>query len=61
MVDRHSSQDVCPWNRPFASEHREPAFAPREALAGRDARTLARTSWSRAAFAWQSRLGVPCA
>lgn len=39
---RHSSQDVCPWNRRFASELTEPAFAAREALAGRDARTLAR-------------------
>jgi epoxyqueuosine reductase len=35
-------QDVCPWNAKFAQELREPAFAPREALGGRDARTLAR-------------------
>jgi epoxyqueuosine reductase len=35
-------QDVCPWNVRFAGELREPAFAAREALAGRDARTLAR-------------------
>jgi epoxyqueuosine reductase len=33
---------VCPWNRRFASENRELAFTPREALAGRDARMLAR-------------------
>jgi epoxyqueuosine reductase len=35
-------QDVCPWNQRFAAELREPGFAPREALAGKDARTLAR-------------------
>ncbi len=35
-------QDVCPWNRRFASENREPAFAPREVLANKDPRTLAR-------------------
>ena len=35
-------QDVCPWNRRFASELREDAFSPREVLRGRDARTLAR-------------------
>ena len=35
-------QDVCPWNVRFADELEEPAFAAREALAGRDARTLAR-------------------
>ena len=33
---------MCPWNRRFASENREPAFAAREVLAGRDARALAR-------------------
>jgi epoxyqueuosine reductase len=33
---------VCPWNRSFAQELREPAFAVPEALTGRDARTLAR-------------------
>jgi epoxyqueuosine reductase len=33
---------VCPWNQRFTSELREPAFAAREALAGKDARTLAR-------------------
>ena len=36
------SQDVCPFNGTFAQELREPAFAAREALAGKDARTLAR-------------------
>ena len=35
-------QDVCPFNVKFAQELREPAFAAREALAGRDARSLAR-------------------
>jgi epoxyqueuosine reductase len=36
-------QDVCPWNVKFAQELREPAFAPRAALAGRDAAAL--TDW----------------
>ena len=35
-------QDVCPWNVRFASELRERAYAPRQAIAGKDARTLAR-------------------
>lgn len=35
-------QDVCPWNVRFARELAEPAFAPRAALAGKDARTLAK-------------------
>ena len=35
-------QDVCPWNVRFATALTEPAFAPREALGGKDARTLAR-------------------
>lgn len=35
-------QDVCPWNASFAQELTEPAFAAREVLAGKDARTLAR-------------------
>jgi epoxyqueuosine reductase len=35
-------QDVCPWNGKFAQALGEPAFAPREALGTRDARTLAR-------------------
>ena len=35
-------QEVCPWNVRFARELREPAFAPREVLAGKDARTVAR-------------------
>jgi epoxyqueuosine reductase len=39
---RHSSQELCPWNKRFASELKEPAFAAREVLAGKDARTLAR-------------------
>jgi epoxyqueuosine reductase len=34
-------QDVCPWNVKFSRDAREPAFAPREAIAGKDARTLA--------------------
>jgi epoxyqueuosine reductase len=35
-------QDVCPWNHKFSTEAREPAFTAREAIAGKDARTLAR-------------------
>jgi len=35
-------QDVCPWNVRFARALREPTFAPREVLAGKDARQLAR-------------------
>jgi epoxyqueuosine reductase len=35
-------QDVCPWNEKFAHELKEPAFAPREVLAHKDARQLAR-------------------
>jgi epoxyqueuosine reductase len=35
-------QDVCPWNEKFARPLREPSFAPRAAIAGKDARTLAR-------------------
>jgi epoxyqueuosine reductase len=34
-------QDVCPWNVRFSVDAREPAFAPREIIAGKDARTLA--------------------
>lgn len=34
-------QDVCPWNVRFARELEEPAFRPREALAGKDSRSLA--------------------
>jgi epoxyqueuosine reductase len=35
-------QEVCPWNVRFARQAREPAFAARELIAGKDARTLAR-------------------
>ncbi|HEX3160550.1 MAG TPA: tRNA epoxyqueuosine(34) reductase QueG [Gemmatimonadaceae bacterium] len=35
-------QDVCPWNVSFSQELKEPAFAAREALVDKDARTLAR-------------------
>jgi epoxyqueuosine reductase len=35
-------QDVCPWNRKFSTESPEPAFAPRAAIAAKDAHTLAR-------------------
>lgn len=35
-------QDVCPWNVSFAEELKESAYAAREAVAGKDARTLAR-------------------
>jgi len=34
-------QDVCPWNVRFSMDAREPAFASREIIAGKDARTLA--------------------
>ena len=36
------SQDVCPWNVRFAQPNTVPELAPREVLAGKDARTLAR-------------------
>jgi len=35
-------QDVCPWNVSFAEHLAEPAFAPRPAVADKDAPTLAR-------------------
>jgi epoxyqueuosine reductase len=35
-------QDVCPFNVKFAQELKEAAYAPRAAIAGRDARQLAR-------------------
>ncbi len=35
-------QTVCPWNEKFSRATSEPAFAPRAAIAGKDARTLAR-------------------
>ena len=35
-------QEVCPWNVRFSQELKEPAFAAREAIAGKDARALAR-------------------
>ncbi|HJU65492.1 MAG TPA: tRNA epoxyqueuosine(34) reductase QueG [Gemmatimonadaceae bacterium] len=35
-------QDVCPWNEKFSRPATEPAFAPRDSLGGKDARTLAR-------------------
>jgi epoxyqueuosine reductase len=34
-------QEVCPWNVSFARAVREPAFAARPVLAGKDARTIA--------------------
>jgi len=34
------AQDVRPWNVRFASENREPAFAPCAFLAGQDARAI---------------------
>jgi len=34
-------QDVCPYNIKFAQELREPAFAPRAAIANKDAQSLA--------------------
>jgi epoxyqueuosine reductase len=41
-LSRQISQSVCPWNVRFSQELKEPAFAAREAIAGKDARTLAR-------------------
>jgi epoxyqueuosine reductase len=41
-VNRHISQSCCPWNVRFSKELKEPSFAPREVIAGKDARTLAR-------------------
>ena len=38
---RHSAQSCCPFNVKFAQELKEPAFAPRAVIAGKDARTLA--------------------
>ena len=35
-------QDVCPYNVKFAQELKQPAYAPRAAIAGRGARELAR-------------------
>ncbi|MHB1224118.1 MAG: tRNA epoxyqueuosine(34) reductase QueG [Gemmatimonadaceae bacterium] len=35
-------QSCCPWNVRFSQELKEPAFAAREVLGGKDARTLAR-------------------
>ena len=35
-------QDVCPWNVSFSQEVTEPAFNPREAIAGKNAVTLSR-------------------
>jgi epoxyqueuosine reductase len=40
-VYRQTSQDVCPYSRKFSIPLKEPAFAPRPAIAGKDARTLA--------------------
>ncbi|MGH8324119.1 MAG: tRNA epoxyqueuosine(34) reductase QueG, partial [Steroidobacteraceae bacterium] len=34
-------QEVCPWNVKFSRDATEPAFAARQAIAGKDARTLA--------------------
>jgi len=39
---RQISQSCCPYNVKFAQELTERAFTPREAIAGKDARTLAR-------------------
>ena len=33
-------QDVCPWNVRFSQDLKVPEFAPRDVLAGKDARTL---------------------
>lgn len=36
-------QDCCPWNEKFAQALQEPAFAARQAFAGNDARSVARS------------------
>ena len=42
-VYRQTSQDVCPWNVRFAQALQDDSpYQPRELLAGKDARTLAR-------------------
>ena len=41
-MNGYTSQEVCPWNVKFAQSNRVPEFAPREFIAGKDARTLAR-------------------
>jgi epoxyqueuosine reductase len=41
-VCRHSAQTCCPFNIKFAQELKEPAFKPREFIANKDAKTLAR-------------------
>ncbi len=41
-VHQHTSQEVCPWNVKFArSLPTDSPFAPRAAIAGKDARALA--------------------
>lgn len=35
------SEEMCPWKVSFVRELKEPAYTERDALAGRDARTLA--------------------
>ena len=35
-------QEVCPWNVRFSQDLQETAFVPREALGGKDARTISR-------------------
>lgn len=41
-MNGYTSQEVCPWNARFARDVQVPEFAPREFLAGKDARQLAR-------------------
>jgi epoxyqueuosine reductase len=41
-VSRQISQSCCPWNIRFSQELKEPAFAARKAIAGKDAGRLAR-------------------
>jgi len=38
---RHTSQEVCPFNRKFAREVKEPRFEARAVIGSKDARILA--------------------
>ncbi|MEO6444740.1 MAG: tRNA epoxyqueuosine(34) reductase QueG [Gemmatimonadaceae bacterium] len=48
-------QEVCPWNVKFATELREPAFAPREGLDSTDSRAMARALLAMSVTEFQQR------